>query len=89
MADQLGLTTAASLACDGTIQVRKDGRFHQCFCGRAGFISGMIKTFENERLSVETDVDPPNVPPVVRERQSNQPVDAALSAPAQGLPAKR
>jgi hypothetical protein len=49
----------------------------------------MIKTFENERLSVETDVDPPNVPPVVRERQSNQPVDAALSAPAQGLPAKR
>ena len=24
------------LACDGTIQVRKDGRFHQCFCGRAG-----------------------------------------------------
>jgi hypothetical protein len=77
------------LACDGTIQVRNDGRFHQCFCGRAGFISGMIKKFENERLSVEADVDPPNVPPAVRERQGSRPVDAALPAPAQRPPAKR
>jgi hypothetical protein len=38
------------LACDGTIRVRKDGRFHQCFCGHAAFIVGTIKTFENERL---------------------------------------
>jgi len=77
------------LACDGTVQVRKDGRFHQCFCGRAGFISGMIKTFENERLSMESEVDPPNVPPAVRERQSSKPADTALPAPTHGLPAKR
>jgi hypothetical protein len=77
------------LACDGTIQVRKDGRFHQCFCGRAGFIRGMIKTFENERLSVGAEVNPPNVPPAARERQSSKPADVALPAPAQGLPAKR
>jgi transcription elongation factor Elf1 len=77
------------LACDGTIQVRKDGRFHQCFCGHAAFISGNIKTFENERLSVEAQVDPPNAPPADRQRQSRKPADAALPAPAQGLPAKR
>jgi hypothetical protein len=77
------------LACDGTIQVRKDGRFHQCFCGRAGFISGMIKTFENERLSMAAEVDRPNMPPAVPERQSSKPVDTALPAPTHGLPAKR
>jgi hypothetical protein len=77
------------LACDGTIQVRNDGRFHQCFCGHAAFISGNIKTFENERLSVEAQVDPPNAAPADRQRQSRKPADAALPAPAQGLPAKR
>jgi transcription elongation factor Elf1 len=77
------------LACDGTVQVRKDGRFHQCFCGRSGFISGVIKTFENERLSVEAEVDRPNVPPAVREWQSSKPADPALPAPGQVLPAKR
>ena len=45
------------LACDGTVQVRNDGRFHQCFCGRAGFISGRIETYKNERRSVEAEVD--------------------------------
>jgi len=49
----------------------------------------MIKAFENERLSMEAEVDPPNVPPAVRERQSSKPADTALPAPAQGLPAKR
>jgi hypothetical protein len=77
------------LACDGTIQVRKDGRFHQCFCGRAGFISGMIKTYKNERLSVEADVGRPNAPPAVRPQQSSKSADAALPTPAHGLPAKR
>ncbi len=71
------------------IQVRKDGRFHQCFCGHAAFIIGNIKTFENERLSVKAKADPPNVPPSVRERQGSKPADPALPAPAQGVPAKR
>jgi hypothetical protein len=77
------------LACDGTAQTRKDGRFHQCFCGQAGFISGMIKTFENERLSLEAQVDPTNALPAVRERQNSKPAAPPLPAPAQGLPAKR
>jgi hypothetical protein len=71
------------------IQVRKDGRFHQCFCGRAGFISGTIKTYKNERLSVEAEVDRPNAPPSVRPQQSSKSADAALPTPAQSLPAKR
>jgi hypothetical protein len=77
------------LACDGTIQVRKDGRFHQCFCGHAAFISGNIKTFDNKRLSVEAQVDAPNAPPADRQRQSRKAADATIPAPAQGLPAKR
>ena len=76
------------LACDGTIQVRKDGRFHQCFCGRE-IISGMIRTHVNERLSVEAEVDRPNAPPAVRPQQSSKSADAALPTPAHGLPAKR
>jgi hypothetical protein len=55
------------LAYDGTIQVRKGGRFHQCFCGHAAFIVGTIKTFENERLSVGSET--PNAPPGDAQRQ--------------------
>jgi len=47
------------LACDGTIQIRKDGRFHQCFCGHAGFIVGTMKTLESKRLSVEAEIGSP------------------------------
>jgi hypothetical protein len=34
------------LACDGTAKLRDGRRFHQCFCGQAGFITGAIKTLE-------------------------------------------
>jgi hypothetical protein len=34
------------LACDGTVQIRNGSRFHQCFCGNAGFISGTIESFD-------------------------------------------
>jgi hypothetical protein len=43
------------LTCDGTVQIRKDGLFHQCFCGHAAFIVGTIKTLESKRLSVEAE----------------------------------
>jgi hypothetical protein len=75
------------LACDGTAQTRKDGRFHQCFCGNAGFIVGTIKTFENERLSVEADT--PNSSPGRREEQRGTPADIALPSPTRPVPAKR
>jgi hypothetical protein len=34
------------LACDGTVEIRNGRRFHQCYCGGAGFIEGAIKTIE-------------------------------------------
>jgi MASE1 protein len=63
------------LSCDGTVEIRNGRPFRQCFCGHAAFISGNIKTFESERLSMEAEVDPPNVPPAVRERQSSKSAD--------------
>jgi hypothetical protein len=77
------------LTCDGTAETRNGRPFRQCFCGHAAFISGNIKTFANERLSMEAEVDPPNVPPAVRGRQSSKSADTALPAPTHGLPAKR
>jgi hypothetical protein len=50
------------LACDGTAKLRDGRRFHQCFCGHAGFITGTIKTLESKRLSVEAEVASPNPP---------------------------
>ena len=43
------------LACDGTVQMRSGRRFHQCYCGSAGFIEGSIKTIEVDQhtFSVE------------------------------------
>lgn len=42
---------AGHFACDGTVEIRSGRRFHQCFCGSAGFIEGVIKTIEaNERV---------------------------------------
>jgi hypothetical protein len=49
----------------------------------------VIKQFENERLSMAAEVDPPNVPPAVPKRQSSKSGDTALPAPTHGLPAKR
>jgi hypothetical protein len=46
------------LACDGTVQIRNGRRFHQCYCGCAGFIEGSIKTIEVDQhtFSVEPNV---------------------------------
>ena len=43
------------LACDGTTELRDGRRFYQCFCGDAGFVSGIIKAYEDKRLSVERE----------------------------------
>jgi hypothetical protein len=51
--DATGFVKCSSghLACDGTVQIRSGSRFHQCFCGNAGFISGTIESF-NGRQSI-------------------------------------
>jgi hypothetical protein len=40
------------LACDAGVQIRSGSRFHQCFCGNAGFISGTIETFEGRQSTL-------------------------------------
>jgi hypothetical protein len=76
------------LACDGTIQIRKDGRFHQCFCGHAAFIIGTIKTLESNRLSVEVEAGSPSAFPPERGEQKRKPADVVFS-PRNDLPTKR
>ena len=34
------------LVCDGNVEIRHGKRFHHCYCGKAGFISGVIEAFE-------------------------------------------
>lgn len=48
-------------ACDGTAELRSGRRFHQCFCGHAGFIEGIIKTIDANHsiLQVERDAAKP------------------------------
>jgi hypothetical protein len=75
------------LACDRTARLKDGRRFHQCFCGQAGFITGSIKTLESKRLSVEADLGSPVEPP---QSPSNISTDNALPAPPDGRPlAKR
>ena len=42
--------------CDGATELRNDRRFHQCFCGHAGFIEGAIKTYSAHHHVVEPEV---------------------------------
>jgi hypothetical protein len=77
------------LACDGTAKLRDGRRFHQCFCGQAGFISGTIKTVESRRLSVEADVGSRSEGPEPTKTATSR-SDVALLAPTQSSPpAKR
>lgn len=45
------------LACDGTAELRSGRRFHQCFCGNAGFIEGTIKTFDANHSTLQVERD--------------------------------
>ena len=76
------------LACDGTIQIRKGGRFHQCFCGHAAFISGTMKTLESIRLSVEGDRSSDAPRRAQHMQQTGKAADVVLPPPPKGLPAK-
>jgi hypothetical protein len=76
------------LACDGTIEIRKGGRFHQCFCGHAAFISGTMKTLESKRLSVEADRSSDAPRRAQHMQQTGKAADVVLPPPSKGLPAK-
>jgi hypothetical protein len=77
------------LACDGSAELRNGGRFHQCFCGHAGFITGTIKTLESKRLSVERETGLPKASVPEPQQQNSRLADVALLPPTHGPPAKR
>ena len=72
------------LACDGSAELRNGRRFHKCFCGHAGFISGIIKTLESKRLSLEGErAGAPH------QDLSSKSADVALPPPTNRSPATR
>ena len=75
------------LACQGTVENRNGGLFHQCFCGQAGFITGIIKTLESKRLSVEAEASSPTASPAKRGERKSPRADVVLSQ--NDLPTKR
>lgn len=44
-------------ACDGTAEIRSGRRFHQCFCGNAGFIEGTIKTIHANHSVLQAELN--------------------------------
>jgi hypothetical protein len=49
-------------SCDGTVEMRSGRRFHQCFCGSAGFIEGTIKTIEANQKTLTVEPPAPKFP---------------------------
>ncbi len=78
------------LACDGSSELRNGQKFHQCFCGHAGFITGIIKTVESKRLSLEEKLAAQKPLPTDSRKAAIQPGDTALPTPPPkgGLPAR-
>lgn len=67
-------------ACDGTVQIRSGRRFHQCFCGSAGFIEGAIKSFDAKEATLNLDAVSPN-PRRTETTVTEQPSNTALPHP--------
>lgn len=78
-ADRFVSCQGGHLACQGTVQNRTGGLFHQCFCGQAGFITGTIKTLESKRLSVEVEAGSPKAAPVENKERNSKRAAVALS----------
>jgi hypothetical protein len=70
------------LACEGTTELRNGRRFHQCFCGGAGFITGTIETIGSNRLAVEVAPSAAKPPTPKSDGLTGKP--AALPLPSRG-----
>jgi hypothetical protein len=77
--------TSGHLACDGTAELRNGRRFHQCFCGQAGFIGGTMKAIESKRLSVGADSYSRKPSAVESQGLSRKHADAALPPPTKAI----
>jgi hypothetical protein len=76
------------LACDGTAEDRDGRRFHRCFCGQAGFISGTLKKLSSTRFSGDADCGSPKLLEAKREQLESKPSKTALPRLTQRPPEK-
>jgi hypothetical protein len=73
-------------ACDGTVEIRSGRRFHQCFCGNAGFIEGTIKTIEASQSIFQVERDAAK-PPIQRSTEVTSKAAAMnFLSPTKGKP---
>ena len=63
--------------CDGTVEIRNERRFHQCFCGNAGFIEGTIKTIEANQSTLE--IEPDAAKPATQEGKATMKAQTAAT----------
>ncbi len=70
------------LACDGPVQMRSGRRFHQCYCGSAGFIEGMIKTIDANQRTIQIEPAPPKVMTEGRATTTNVPAVNPIASSA-------
>jgi hypothetical protein len=74
-------------ACDGPVEMRSGRRFHQCFCGNAGFIEGTIKTVEANQSSLSIEPEAATTPPAYSGiRKADEPLATALPSPTNASP---
>jgi hypothetical protein len=72
------------LVCDGTVEMRSGRRFHQCYCGNAGFIAGMIDTIDANQRTIPIEPAPAKFMPEGRATTRNAAaVNSNVSSAAQ------
>ncbi len=69
------------LACDGPVEMRSGRRFHQCYCGNAGFIEGTIRSIEAKQHAFEAAI--------VASTNPAPPTVKSSSAPSLGSPPEK
>ena len=73
-------------ACDGTAEIRSGRRFHQCFCGNAGFIEGIIKTIEASQSIFQVERDAAKPPTQQSTEVTSKAAAMNLLLPTKGKP---
>jgi hypothetical protein len=74
------------LACDGTAEMRSRRRFHQCFCGNARFIEGIIKTVDANHSVLQADRDAAKTSAHQSTEVTKEPVAMNLLSPMKSKP---
>jgi hypothetical protein len=77
------------LACDGRVELRGARRFHQCYCGAAGFIVGTVKAITARRLSLEAQGSSLTPAGTGRGRLSGRAADTAILRLTKGGPVSK